>query len=123
MRNAGQSRSDLTPASSRKPNADFLRNRFDKSCRCHVFRCGLMVLLGAVGLNLQAAPVNAPQILKLEWGERYLQTEVQCEQERQSGRQRGQQRTEPEGFGQRGDKLGAVMGEGTGHEVGALNPF
>ncbi|HLP75538.1 MAG TPA: hypothetical protein VK327_01360 [Candidatus Paceibacterota bacterium] len=52
--------------------------------RRHIFRYGLMVLLGAIARGLEAAQAGAPQILRWEWGETYLQNEFQFEREEQS---------------------------------------
>ena len=52
--------------------------------RRHIFRYGLLALLGAMGRSAPAAPASSPQPLKLEWGEVYLQTEVEYQNERQS---------------------------------------
>jgi len=43
-----------------------------------------MALIGASLRAAHAAPANKPQWLKLEWGELYLRTDIQYENERQS---------------------------------------
>ncbi|HEX9047092.1 MAG TPA: hypothetical protein VF988_08690 [Verrucomicrobiae bacterium] len=50
----------------------------------HLFWCGLAALFGAGLRSLEAQPVQKPKPLELAWGDIYLRTEMQYENESQS---------------------------------------